>query len=66
MKTNNIPDIKRLEDGSIDYAYYAASGSMARHNEIKSLMTSIPRLIPGPGSLAPLIGLVVIIPFLVW
>ena len=66
MNNNQPNEIKRLGDGSIDYAYYAARGSMARHHAVKSLFASIARLIPNPGIIASLFGLAIIVPFMAW
>ena len=70
MNTNQPIDIKQVADGSIDYAYYAARGSMARHHAVKSLFASIARLIvllsPNPGIIASLFGLAIIVPFMAW
>ena len=35
MSTFNNPEIRRLEDGSIDYAYYVRLGHEARSREVK-------------------------------
>jgi len=66
MNNNQPNEIKRLGDGSIDYAYYAARGSMARHHAAKSLVASIARLSPNPGIIVSLCGLAIIAPFMVW
>ena len=66
MNINQPIDIKQVADGSIDYAYYAARGRMARHHAFKSLFASIARLIPNPGIIASLFGLAIIVPFMAW
>ena len=65
MNSNLQNDIRQIGDGSIDYAYYAAQGSMARHQAVKSLLVSISRLSPNPGIIASLFGLAIIVPFMV-
>ena len=66
MNINRSIDIKQVADGSIDYAYYAARGRMARHHAVKSLFASIARLSPAPGIIASLFGLAIIVPFVAW
>ena len=66
MNINQPNDIKQIGGGSIDYAYYAARGSMARHHAVRSLVASIARLSPNPGIIVSLFGLAIIAPFMVW
>jgi hypothetical protein len=66
MNINQSIDIKQVADGSIDYAYYAARGSMARHHAVKSLFASIARRSLDSGIIASLFGLAIIVPFMAW
>jgi UPF0716 family protein affecting phage T7 exclusion len=66
MNINQSTDIRQVADGSIDYAYYAARGSMARHHAVKSLFASIARPSLDPGFIASLFGLAIIVPFMAW
>ena len=64
MKAKKTHEIRRLQDGSIDYAYYDAVGRVARHNEFKSFMESALNLNTKPGSVPAVLGLVMIVPSL--
>ena len=65
MKSNMAQDIKRLKGGSIDYGYYATTGHMARHEEIKSFLGRVVRLAPEAGPIIPVIGMIIVLPFLI-
>jgi len=66
MKSNMAQDIKRLRGGSIDYGYYATTARIARHEEIKSFLARVVRLIPEEGPIVPVIGMIVVLPFVIW
>lgn len=66
MNANTAKNIKRLQDSSIDYDYYATAGRAARHDEIKSCLANALQLAAHSRSLLPLFGLIVIVPFMLW
>ena len=65
MNANTAENIKRLQDNSIDYDYYATAGRAARHDVIKSCLANALQLATHSAPLLPLFGLIVIVPFMI-
>lgn len=63
MKANTAREIKRLQDGSIDYQYYAMLAHVARHEEIMSSLTTILDRATRHGTVVSILALILVVPF---
>ena len=59
MNTQDLVEIRRLADGSIDYGYYSSLGQRARNREIRALAYRVMNASARPAGLLPGIAAIV-------